>query len=138
MDDNKAFTIGIGVRFRDLDALGHVNNAVFFTYFEEGRKNFFQRYMETSASSAFNFILARISCDYIHPIKLNNLLQLQIWVVKIGNKSFTFKYRLADRLNERIVYAKGESTQVCFNYNKNKSIVVSENMYTILSEYKEK
>ena len=135
MAGHKTFTIDIDVRFRDLDALGHVNNAVFFTYFEEGRKNFFQRYMETSASSAFNFILARISCDYIHPIKLNNLLQLQIWVVKIGNKSFTFAYRLSDRSNNNIVFAKGESTQVCFDYNQNKSILVSKKMHAVLSEY---
>ena len=138
MADKKTFTIDIDVRFRDIDALGHVNNAVIFTYFEEGRKYFFHRYMEPSASTAFNFILAHISCDYIQPIKLNNLMQLRIWVGNIGNKSFTFEYRLADRSNKEIVFTKGESIQVCFNYDQNKSIVVSKKMRAFLSEYLEK
>ena len=40
MNSGKIFSTNIDVRFSDLDALGHVNNAVFFTYFEEGRKIF--------------------------------------------------------------------------------------------------
>ena len=41
MIKNSMFKLDIDVRFRDLDALSHVNNAVYFTYFEEGRKCFF-------------------------------------------------------------------------------------------------
>ena len=37
MSKGKIITTNLNVRFRDLDALGHVNNAVFFTYFEQGR-----------------------------------------------------------------------------------------------------
>lgn len=135
MPGNRIFEINIHVRFKDLDALGHVNNAVVFTYFEEGRKHFFQQHREVSSTASFNFILAHIQCDYLQPITLRNLLQLQMWVGKIGNKSFTFEYRLADRSNKEIVFAKGESIQVCFDYDQNKSMAVSEKMYAVLSEY---
>ncbi|MBL7226216.1 MAG: hypothetical protein ISS59_08770, partial [Desulfobacteraceae bacterium] len=40
MNRHKKLNIDINVRFRDIDSMGHVNNAVFFTYFEEGRKAF--------------------------------------------------------------------------------------------------
>ena len=41
MNQPPAFSTNIDVRFRDLDALGHMNNGVFFTYLEEGHKNLF-------------------------------------------------------------------------------------------------
>ncbi len=84
----KIFKIRILVRFRDIDGMGHVNNAVFFTYFEEGRKAFFQKNSTDSDLSVFPFILAHTGCDFINPIRLNTQLSLEMWVKKIGNMSF--------------------------------------------------
>ncbi|MBU2497282.1 MAG: thioesterase family protein, partial [Proteobacteria bacterium] len=42
MGKHKELITELAVRFRDIDAMGHVNNAVFFTYFEEGRKAFLE------------------------------------------------------------------------------------------------
>jgi len=49
---SEIFKTQIGVRFRDLDANGHVNHVVVFTYFEEGRKSFF---LDLPASGPFVF-----------------------------------------------------------------------------------
>ena len=86
------FKIQIHVRFRDIDGMGHVNNAVFFTYFEEGRKAFFQKISTGSDLAIFPFILAHIGCDFLSPIKLDTLLSLEMWVKEIGNKSFGLGY----------------------------------------------
>ena len=129
------FEFQINVRFRDIDGMGHVNNAVFFTYFAEARLAFFQKISNSTDFSVFPFILANISCDYLKPIMLNTQLLLKIWVTEIGIKSFGLGYKLVDLSDESTAYAKGESVQVCFDYGENKSIAVPAALKQKLVEY---
>jgi acyl-CoA thioester hydrolase len=129
------FKFPIHVRFRDIDGMGHVNNAVFFTYFAEARLAFFQKISNSTDFSTFSFILAHISCDYLRPVKINTQLLLEIWVKDIGSKSFGLGYRLADLADESIKYATGESIQVCFDYGENKSITVPDALKQKLIQY---
>ena len=135
MHSDKLFSTNIEVRFRDLDAIGHVNNAVFFTYFEEGRKHFSKKVFDVSDVSDFNFIMAHIQCDFIKPIQFNDRVILQMWVKDIGTKSFSFEYRLVDFSDEAMVYATGKSIQVCYDYQKNRSIEVPAKMRERLTLY---
>jgi len=108
MHSDKLFSTNVEVRFRDLDALGHVNNSVYFTYFEEGRKHFSKRVFGVSDISDFKFIMAHIQCDFKRPIQFNDHAVLQMWVKNIGTKSFSFEYRLVDLSDEAMVYATGK------------------------------
>lgn len=137
MNPNKIFSISIEVRFRDLDAIGHVNNAVFFTYFEQGRNAFFYDAFQVSNPFDLPFILAHISCDYLKPVKYDSKVTLQMKVGKIGSKSFEFIYKLVDAGDESIVYARGESVQVTFDHKDNKTVEVSEDLREKLSEYQQ-
>ena len=135
MQSDKLFSTTIEVRFRDLDAIGHVNNAVFFTYFEEGRKHFSKKVFDVSDVSDFNFIMAHIQCDFIKPIQFNDRVILQMWVKDIGTKSFSFEYRIVDFSDETKVYAAGESTQVWYDYDNNRSIEVPVEMRERMTQY---
>jgi len=115
--------------------MGHVNNSVFFTYFEEGRKHFSKKVFEVSDISDFKFIMAHIQCDFIRPIQFNDRVILQMWVKNIGTKSFSFEYRLVDFFDEAMVYATGKSIQVCYDYEKNRSIEVPAKMRERLTRY---
>lgn len=138
MNLSKSFTLNIDVRFRDLDALGHVNNAVYFTYFEEGRKSLFQKLFGNTDPYEFRFILAHVCCDYLIPAKLNDRLTLHVTIGDIGNKSFKLSYELSDRIDESKIFAKGESVQVCFDYKNNRSIPVSDGLKNKLLEIRQK
>lgn len=119
----------IPIRFKDLDALGHVNNAVYITYFEEGRKNFFQKYVnESTRSYEFPFILARIECDYKLSITLKDTIGLKMWVGAIGNRSFDFCYEIVDHKTKSIIYATGKSVQVSFDYRLMKTTPITEEL----------
>lgn len=135
MTKHKIFTTDIDVRFRDLDAMGHVNNAVYFTYFEEGRKNFSHTVFKLSDPSEFRFILAHICCDFLIQIKLADRITLQLCVNTIGTKSFGYHYKLVNRSDPSTVYAAGESVQVCYDYNRNESTVIPDEMRERLSAY---
>lgn len=129
----QVFEKQIEVRFRDIDAMGHVNNAVYFTYFEEGRKAFFHQVLNSSDPLDFPFILAHIDCDFIQPVQLGDDVTLQMWIGTIGSKSFTIQYQLT---NGSTVYAKGKSVQVCFDYKENRSIPVSPEFSQMLGAYR--
>ena len=83
----------------------------------------------------FTFIMAHTSCDFLKPVRLSDRVILQMWVKNIGAKSFDYGYKLVDRLNESVVYATGESVQVCYDYKAEKSITVSEDMRAKLSGF---
>ena len=74
----KKYSVDICVRFRDIDSMGHVNNAVFFTFFEEGRKAFLNKILNISNPDDYNFILAHIDCDFLKPVKINDQITLQL------------------------------------------------------------
>ena len=134
MTKGKIFSMNLNVRFRDLDAMGHVNNAVYFTYFEQVRIHFFQQVFQISELSDFNSILANISCNYLKPAKISDRLTLQLWVSKIGKKSFNLSYKVID-VEDESVYATGESVQVWFDYKQNKTVEISKDQKNRLSAF---
>ena len=135
MPEHKVFTTDIEMRFRDIDAMGHVNNAVYFTYFEYGRIQFFDSKPQKDKFQGISFILAHVSCDYIKPLILNDNPTLFMWIKDIGNKSFVFHYQLVEKSDKSIVYATGESVQVIFDYQKNTSIPISDETRSQLTAY---
>lgn len=88
------YTVPIEIRFADLDAYGHVNNAVFFTYLEHARVKMFQEYFGAFLESSLLFLVVRAECDYKAPITLNDQLLITLTVEKLRHSSFTFNYLL--------------------------------------------
>ncbi len=123
-------TMDLQVRFRDLDAMQHINNAVFFTYFAMGRAAYLpaMRYPDDGQGGyhdRFPFILAEISCRYISPATLDHALKLGVRIVGFGNKSWRVEY-LVYRREEGSPVATGKSTQVFFDYQKKCAISVPD------------
>ncbi len=81
------------VRFGDLDMLGHVNNAVFFTYTEFARLEFFAHLGITNRSFP-SCILARVVANHVHAVHYGDDLQITTWVSNLGNKSLTMKHEV--------------------------------------------
>lgn len=79
----------IHIRFRDLDPLNHVNNAVFNTYFEEARIEFIQTVPELRRSmhKGFSFVLAHLDLKYIKPVEYGESIVVCSSLASIGNSS---------------------------------------------------
>ena len=133
MPDPVPVTIPIQIRWRDLDALGHVNNAVYLTYFELARLAYIRALLgndaridlRTQLPVDFQFILAEVNIRYRSPATLGDRLTVAIWVSQVGRKSFVFEYRITDEVTGRLV-AEGCSTQVWFDYAAGESRAVPE------------
>lgn len=135
MNFRHAFKTHVDVRFIDIDAAGHVNNAVIFTYFEEGRKALFYDAFKESAPGGFNFMIAHLECDYRLPVRLEDRLLVHTWVTAIGTKSFELAYILMDADDEKRIFAQGASVQVCYDYRRGQSIPVPGNLRMALADY---
>ena len=87
----------IPVQWGDMDALGHVNNARFFTWFETARIAYFGKIgFEATRTSGVGPILAHTSCDYLAPVEYPGEVLAGARVTRIGGKSIHHEYRIAD------------------------------------------
>lgn len=131
----QTMSIPLEVRFRDVDMLGHVNNAVYLTYFEEGRKKFFYDHMRERDDEGFNFILARAECDYKIALTLESRPVLTLWIGRVGSKSFTFCYRIAEEGLPDRVYAEGATAMVAYDYAAKRSVPVRPSLRASLERF---
>lgn len=118
-------TARVEVRFRDLDAMGHVNNAVYFTYFEIARAHYWEEVFGARAVADINFILASIRCDFVSQTSYGEALEVGIRVPSAGRTSFEFEYEVRAGGDGRLV-ARGRSAQVLFDYGENRKMPITE------------
>lgn len=103
------FRTSLVVRFRDLDAMGHVNNATYLTYLEEARVRFWDHLASLHprlVPDRFPFVLARAEIDYQAPLFLGDRVWIDLWVSRVGTKSFDFTYVLRNTAMEEVARAR--------------------------------
>ncbi|MDN5272674.1 thioesterase family protein [Chloroflexus sp. MS-CIW-1] len=127
------FHYRIEVRFRDLDALGHVNNAVYATYFESARIAYYQRLVGGSLDR-LGIILAELTISYKAPAHFGDELLVGVRVSKIGGKSFTMDYAIA-RVGDGALIATGQSVLVAYDYAAGRSVPVSDEFRARVAEF---
>lgn len=102
----------IEVRWRDLDAFNHVNNANFLTYIEEARLRWFQTLPGQWLNADIAPILAAVQLNYRQPIEWPATLAVELRVERIGNTSLTLAHRIVAEHDSSCVYADGHSVLV--------------------------
>ena len=110
-------------RFRDTDAMGHINNAVYITYLEVARQVYWQRLAKASDYRRVPFILAHVTCDFRAEALVNEVLDIGIRCEWIGVKSFAFVYEIRERQTRRRV-VEATTVQVCYDYATKQSLPV--------------
>jgi acyl-CoA thioester hydrolase len=103
------------VRFRDLDAMGHMNNAVYATFIEQARLAF----LTPNGAPVENMILARLEIDFRSPVELGETIEIAVTPARIGTKSFDLDYVL--RAGERVV-AEAKTVLVAYDYATGSSV----------------
>ncbi|GAA5336328.1 MULTISPECIES: acyl-CoA thioesterase [Thermus] len=83
--------VRVDVRFRDLDPLGHVNNAVFLSYMELARIRYFQNISPDWLQEG-HFVVARMEVDYLKPIFLEDEVLVGVRAVGMGRSSLRMEH----------------------------------------------
>jgi acyl-CoA thioester hydrolase len=125
--DGYAFRFPIEVRFRDLDALGHVNNAVYLTYLESARIAYWLELTGRDSLKAMDMILARLEIDYRSPVAYREKLVVGARVGSIGRSSFTMEMRIEEETTGRLV-AESKNVLVHYDYASGKSTPIPEQL----------
>lgn len=88
------FEVELPVRYRDMDTLGHVNNAVYATYLEQARYQYFDRVLGVPYDER-EMVLANVEIDFRRPLTLSNrTVRVACGVVELGGSSFRMRYRV--------------------------------------------
>ena len=118
--------VQIQIRFADIDSMGHVNNAVYLSYFEFTRVYYFNKILGKNWDwESKGIILANTELSFIKPIKLNDEAFIEMEIGNIGTKSFTFHYNI--KVDGQLT-TKGSSTLVAFNTKLQESITIPSKM----------
>ena len=129
MDRNRKLTdyplhVEIQTRWRDLDAFGHVNNAVFVTYIENARGTLFERWNLPFDGTGQSLIVAAITIDYHQQLKHPTNIIAGQKITRIGNSSFDIETALFKKNNQEHSIAISKVVVVCFDFEKQKSVPV--------------
>jgi acyl-CoA thioester hydrolase len=125
--ENFKLRIPLVIRFADFDALGHVNNAKYLTYFEIARIRYFEEIITGGKVNWLKdgIIVAKATIDFKHPLDGYDNYFISISCTRIGTKSLDFSYIIfLENGAQSIVIAEGVTVMVCYDYQKNKSVSV--------------
>jgi acyl-CoA thioester hydrolase len=120
-----AFTHRETARFRDLDPMGHVNNAVYLTWIETARIEFLRRLgtFDEPDTGGMAMILARVEVDFRSAVGFGEEIEIAVRTSRLGTKSFDLEYEL--RAGDRVV-AHARTVLVAYDYNRNETKEIPE------------
>ena len=134
MTNDCAYRHRLAVRFRDCDAMGHVNHAVYFTYLEQCRLTFWREATGTPSPHT-RVIIARAECDYRAPAYFGDELEVRLSVGAIGRASFALHYEVVHAATDRLI-ATAKTVMVSYDYAAGKTTPLPEPARALLAQLK--
>lgn len=118
------FDVELPVRYRDLDTLGHVNNAVYGTYLEQARVRYFDHVLEVPFEGR-EMVLAHLDVDFRRPVTMDDgPVRVACGVTYLGESSIHMAYRV-DAGDEGAPAATAESVQVAWDGDASRPVPAS-------------
>ena len=116
----------IPVQWGDMDALQHVNNAVYLRWFESARIAYFLRVglLDRVERERIGPILARATVDFRRPVTYPDTVTCSATVARVGRTSLVMAYRITSERQGGAVVAEGEGVVVVFNYRTGEKVEV--------------
>ena len=122
----------IDVRFRDVDAMNHVNNAVYATYIEQARTEYYRDVLSADAT-AIPTVLASVSINFRHAVTLTDeAVTVGLDVADIGRSSVTMTYEI--RTGGQVV-ADAETTVVRLDPDSGEPTLIPDTQRAEMESY---
>lgn len=122
MNELQIEPVKIQIRYADLDALGHVNNSNYLTYFEIARVHYFNELLGKDWDwRNEGMILANSSLEFLKPLLIQHEAEVKISTLSVGTKSFELYYEINV---DDVVFCSGKSVIVAFNSVRNETIPI--------------
>lgn len=135
MTDEYRHRTTLQVRFRDIDAFGHVNNAVFFSYVELARIRYLLDVLRPDAPfDRLPLILARVELDFRSPIAFGEEVTVESRIDRVGRTSFAMRHRMTAGADARLV-GDVDTVLVTYDYQTARPIPVPEEWRRAFGEH---
>jgi acyl-CoA thioester hydrolase len=121
-------------RYPDYDTKGHVNNAVYLTYFEAAKHMLWRDVWKRDPDPPF--VVAEASVRFLSPAMLGDPLQIDIVTDEIRNRSWVWRFRITDARDERPI-AEGRTVQVMYDYKARRAIPIPADVRALLESVRE-
>jgi len=135
--DNIKFnhTTPIQLRFNDFDALGHVNNSVYFSFYDLGKTSYFDEVVPGATSSKeVGVVIANIQVSFLLSVYPGENVAVETAVVEIGNKSFKLLQQLID-VDTKEVKCICQTVMVCFDAKTKSSHPISDGWRKAMADF---
>jgi len=110
----------LSVRWGDMDALGHVNNAVYFTYIEQARADWLSKCGHLTHGTE-GFVLINTQCTFLKPVVYPANVIVLTYLKDVGNSSLTLEHKLTTEEDSENDYAIAEAKMVWIDFKVGKS-----------------
>lgn len=131
--DEFSVSTDIDVRFRDTDAMAHVNNAVYATYLEVARQTYWNRVAPEALYNRVPFVVARVSIDFRSPLRVGEAVRVQLRTSWVSRSSFGMEYELREIASGRLI-AQASTVQVTFDYERDRAMPMPDELRRRLQE----
>ena len=118
--------VPITVRWRDMDAMGHVNNAKYISFLEEARVRWMLGVEGVSMTDRIAPVVANTNVNYRAPIVWPNDIVVELYVERLGNSSVTIAHRIVDQNDPSVLYSDGNVVVVWMDTQTGKSAPLPE------------
>ena len=118
--------IPISVRWRDMDAMGHVNNAKYISFLEEARVRWMLGVEGVSMNDRIAPVVANTNVNYRAPIIWPNNIVVELYVERLGNASVTIAHRIVDEKDASVLYSDGNVVVVWMDTQTGRSAPLPE------------
>lgn len=109
------------IRFSETDALGHVNNTVYFVYFEAARSELFRIFVPDMNTAQWKIIVASSHCDFKSEARFGQTMVVSTFIQKIGTSSFTVGHEIHDEDTGTLI-AQGSAVLVHYDFTSKKAL----------------
>lgn len=124
--ENGWYVVPIEVAFRDIDFFGHVNNAIFFSYFEWARTQLWFELTGRRDPRDIGFIVARAECDFREQIEMETI-EVYVRVSEMRNTSMDFVYEIRKQAGQRLA-ATGKTVVVIFDWETRSKMTIPDEL----------
>ena len=115
------FRTELSVRWRDLDAFNHVNNAMYLRYLEEARLRWMLSLAGPWMDENVGPVLASVHANFKRPIAWPEDVVVELFVDRVGNTSCTLGHRILSAKDADVLYCDGHHVLVWFDKRSEKS-----------------
>lgn len=130
-------SLPIQLRFNDVDRFGHVNNVVYFQFYDLGKSEYFATVCPHVNWAEIGIVAVHVTADFLSQIRGTDNIAVQTAVTAIGTKSFTLAQRVVD-LDTQEVKCVGTSIMVTYDLKARESIPLREEWIEAICQYEGK